>query len=879
MLIQRITNSALVLCVLVSGSVTGADEPNQPGLAGQAPAATVVATHVIDPNVYSGPRKITEAIRGSRPLAAMVDRSGVKSIFVSNEVIVRAPLANAVAFAKTYSGSIVRTIGPSTPAPGQPKALVSKAFTPLAFVVRVNPSAMSLAKLDINSGKLGFNGLSKYSSKEGAQLAALIFQETVKKNKVSFNFTSVSHVLTSTAEQRDQNGVSDAFLWKEFDSGVGGQKAWAFVAAKGIARRVRVAIIDGGFWLNSKGVPCDLSFDAKCGPSGTAKGSSDLPAAPLQFDTIGDGSLFAGGPNPNNCSGGKPCPWHGNRSASVATGVLNNRSGATGTGGQVGVPILLKVDGSDDTIIAALIDAVGYGADIINLSLGAPCNVFCRSGRSMNGYTYALDTALDSGVLVVASAGNDGIDARTNNVWPCQYSNGKGNGVYCVGALNSATDTFGYSLGDDGNAASYSNFGTTVNIWAPTNIRAMPDGATGGRLAVHSGTSASAPYVTGVAAMMKAINPTLSGNQIKDIIGNAPFTPGTSIFGLPYHDPVSFVIQPYKAVVAAAGGYHLAPEIRIISPANGAHIVTGEAGVGFQSVVADVNDGSWPLSGYAANGPTQVSWVSDVDGPLATSGDTVGFFDFRSAAEGPRRVTATVKNSAGASKSAAITISITHPHVAPSPIIVWPANGANFQAGTYTVTGYAKSTDPGELGNVDCSKLVWNSSIASTPIPGSNGQCQARIEFAAGLRGLELAATGKYGDTGTTMVFVNVSPPTPQLVLQIVQPKNGVTEVSTNGGSNISLSGTATPSQSDSILGYAWSWYKTAAGPLTSQFVRDGLSQDLSWNIAGTGLCPIPGIIELVSLRLDATEFNSAFQIVNSGSSTVDFAISCQKLQ
>src|SRR5262249_28874241 len=161
-------------------------------------------------------------------------------------------------------------------------------------------------------------------SEQAARLTALVASEVAAGSRVSLNFVSEGHAfLYSTAEQRDLNGVSDAFKWPEFDA-----RAWQFLVAHRFTRRVKVAIIDGGFWLNSVGIPCDLAIDATCGPGTTARGRSDLPSQPLQFNVIGGGAPFAGGSNPTPCSNNAPCTWHGNGSASVAVGTLNNGAGA-----------------------------------------------------------------------------------------------------------------------------------------------------------------------------------------------------------------------------------------------------------------------------------------------------------------------------------------------------------------------------------------------------------------------------------------------------------------------------------------------------------------------------------------------------------------------
>jgi subtilisin family serine protease len=330
----------------------------------------------------------------------------------------------------------------------------------------------------------------------------------------------------------------------------------------------------------------------------------------------------------------------------VALGTINNGAGAAGTGGQVADPILIKVDGSNGAIFAAIVLAQRNGADIISMSFGGTCDDWCRAGHDLGGLDAYIDDALDAGILLVASAGNDGFDVANSQIFPCYYnSSNSGNSVYCVGALNPIVDSNGYYLGTDVTAARYSNFGSAVNIWAPTNIRAMPDGSSNGQLVVHSGTSASAPYVAGVAAMMKAINPGLDGPHIKNIIGNGPFVQGTSCInpdcpGFRTNDEkVSYVIQPYNAVVAAAGGYHLPPVIHITTPQNGSSFASGGFEVvKFTASAIDVNDGTWP-NGHLSDpsyGGTPIGWSSDVDGPLGsgTLGGTSFSHDFTLAAEG-----------------------------------------------------------------------------------------------------------------------------------------------------------------------------------------------------------------------------------------------------
>jgi hypothetical protein len=774
---------------------------------------------------------------------------------------------------------------------------------------------------------MGLKAQMKFSSDPAARLVALMASEVAAGSKVALNFVSEDHdILSSTTEQTDSIGVSDAFKWFEFASMPGliqgntparlsTAHAWQFVSKLGVTRRVKVAILDGGFWLDSGGVPCDFNpgpDDASCpgknrlGSNGvpckltpgsdpicSMMGHSDLPFHPVQVDLVRGGSS-AGGPNPNLCTNGSICPWHGNKSAGVALGTLNNNAGAAGTGGQVADPILLKVDGTDDTKVAAIIKAQELGADIISMSFGHSCNNLCRAGHELGVLDRYIDSALDAGILLVASAGNDSQDAGDRQEWPCQYkSSGSGNSVYCVGALNPA---------NDGTAAPYSNFGTAVNIWAPTNIHAMPDGGSSGQLTTHAGTSASAPYVAGVAAMMKAINPSLDGEHLKSLIGNGPYTVGTSIIGGPpgpYMDPkISLVIQPYYAVVAAAGGYHLLPELRIITPQEGANIkLSAYVPVQFQASVVDVNDGQWPDTlacpacwwGWPQNPqpPSVVTWKSDVDGAFPTSGfDASGgtsiSYDFTNSPEGPRYVTASVTNSAGITNTATIAISVAANHVTPTPVITWPPNGLTIPPGTYTLTGYAHSTDPGVLGNFSCDRLVWNGNVPAVSVPNSNGLCKAQVTLAAGGQQITLSAIDKFGDRGTATAAVLVQPEA-VLVVQIVSPLPGsVTVITMGAGATIEVSGNAAPIQPNSLIGYTLYWYLTSAEEATKKVIIGSLtangSIDFTWRPESSGLCKVTGAAD-VTLRLEMTNRVPSNPSKNTnGFAEVNVELSCQKI-
>ena len=834
-------------------------------------------TYLVDETIMFGNKEIVDPQFGSRPIAAVADANGVVSRFIANELIYADSEDKLPVFISRYKARELKVVGETTTANGlHPPAAVKM------HVLRVDPTQASVDHLGADFATLTLNGSHKFSSSSAMQLAALMAREAAAGTKVGLNFVSEAHdYATSSTEQADANGVSDAYQWPEFKS-----QAWEFVsqyqAEKGLQRRIKIAIIDVGFWLNSNGVPCDITPDSLCGPGTVAHGASDLPNLPQQFNTI-TGGPFAGGANTGSCSGNPACIWHGNRSASVALAAIDNKAGAAGMGGLVADPMLFKSDLTDGSVGDALFNATGF-ADIVNMSFGGTCNDLCEAGRDIDGVNGFLGSALDSGMLLVASAGNSG--ANAGNTWPCEYTSGKGNKVYCVGALGNNLDSAGYFVSESGQAISYSNFGVAVNIWAPTNIHAMPDGGSNGALTVHNGTSASAPYVSGVAAMVKAINPNLDAMGIKNILGDALFVRGSAISNtILFPDPkVSLVINPYPAVVMAAGGYHLHPVLQVTSPADGATVQADPSNpVTFKATAKDVNDGAWPQAATDGVGlASPITWTSDVDGALTsasnTSAGTSLTYDFTFAPDGLRHITATAVNSAKEKTQVTFALTITHSHVTPTPVITWPPANTTVPPGTYTVTGFAKSTDPGALGNFDCSRLKFDGNITAVAMPNSNGQCQAQMTFAAGTQQITLSATDQFGDTGKTSVSLTVTAPQPSgLSVQILQPTAGSSDIVTVGGSgNIGLSGSASPIPHGTTAGYTWSWYLTSAGPSTAQNI--GTGQNVTWKTPA-GICKSSGTknVTLLLNASDSEKVGNATKTVSTGSASTKIQLSCQE--
>ncbi len=135
-------------------------------------------------------------------------------------------------------------------------------------------------------------------------------------------------------------------------------------------------------------------------------------------------------------------------------------------------------EGYMSDVVEGMTWAVDHGAGVINLSLGGPDADFASS---------AVTYARSKGVTVVAAAGNDG---TTTPMYPAAVP-----GVLGVAAVDA-----------NGNAASYSNRGSWVDIAAPGSriISTVPAPE---NYASYSGTSMATPHVSAVAALVRAAAP------------------------------------------------------------------------------------------------------------------------------------------------------------------------------------------------------------------------------------------------------------------------------------------------------------------------------------------------------------------------------------
>ena len=224
--------------------------------------------------------------------------------------------------------------------------------------------------------------------------------------------------------------------------------------------------------------------------------------------------------------------YHGTHCAGIAAAEGNNGAGITGIAGwDAGatnyvhiMPVkVLDSTGSGYTswVSDGIVWAADHGAKVISMSLGGP--------DANQTLTAAVAYAWSKGAVIVAAAGNDGVNTK---FYPAASDH-----VISVGAVNSSDAL-----------TSFSNYGAWVKVAAPgLNIfSTMP----GGQYGSLSGTSMAGPHVAGEAALLLAQYPALSNDAVSALI-LAQTDPVAA--GSPALAPGAGRINVYKALMAAAG--------------------------------------------------------------------------------------------------------------------------------------------------------------------------------------------------------------------------------------------------------------------------------------------------------------------------------------
>jgi len=212
-------------------------------------------------------------------------------------------------------------------------------------------------------------------------------------------------------------------------------------------------------------------------------------------------------------TGDQDCVGHGTEVSAIIGASDLQASGVAFEGVAPGTRILsVKVNSGENGTSALLAqgikDAALLGAKVINVSVQTGNSTVLRE---------AVEFALGKGAVIIAAGGNDGSTVAgipaSGPFYPASYP-----GVLSVGAV-----------GPDGSLAPYSDQRSRVAVTAPGEslTSACPGGYQVGDL---NGTSYATAFVSGVAALVRARFPRLSGPQVVARIkatANGAAGPGT----------------------------------------------------------------------------------------------------------------------------------------------------------------------------------------------------------------------------------------------------------------------------------------------------------------------------------------------------------------
>jgi hypothetical protein len=223
---------------------------------------------------------------------------------------------------------------------------------------------------------------------------------------------------------------------------------------------------------------------------------------------------------------------HGTHAAGIIGAKGNNGQGISGINWNVSLAWLGAGSGTNSVSMSACIEALNYanlhGIPITNNSYGTD-----RYSRLF------YEAILNYDGLFVAAAGNDGNNNDIRPEYPACYD--------CPNIISVA------STDENDNLSTFSNYGDgTTDIAAPgSNIWST---YTFGGYTSMSGTSMSGPYVAGTAALVKALYPTYTTEQLKTLLLES----ARPAYGLSYRilDAGRALRYPINGFVPEADGWY-----------------------------------------------------------------------------------------------------------------------------------------------------------------------------------------------------------------------------------------------------------------------------------------------------------------------------------
>ncbi len=749
--------------------------------------------------------------REQRPVARVVDPAGVGTDFVADELIVEGTRADARALVDRFGGEILDAYDPDRIASldGQE---AREAVTPSTdgsdkveegvFRLRLDVENVDPATVERDSASLqATGGEHSVSSPDGLGLLAAAINATAQDYVVKPNW--VAQKTTFTDDDSIEGNGADVFDWCDFNDDtcppIGVTQAWKHLEeSDNLDSRISIAVLDMGFAPND---------DIRSGAYPRGPVGHDAWEAPKGYwGPRDDGTL------------------HGTKTASAALGKADNSYGAAGTAGPVADPILVETSFDDYYLSRDIRHAFYYwDANVLTISLKIK-----RLGLSeVFGSRHLADATSDvrnDGGLVFASAGNQGANvdekrvAREKRDWfPCESD-----GVICVGGTKTGSDWEEKHPSSNYGTGSGSN---SVDIYAPFKLRVGPilnqDRSLDEHSAPRIGTSYSTPYVAGIAALVKAADPSLSADEVEELLYET---------SMDSSDPkVNRIVNAEAAVREALTGD---PPVIEETSVPGDTFARGSESVRLEATVSDPE-----------NSLKTVEWISDRDGVLLesesgrTTFETYGVHELRVRAVdwGGQEVV-----------SDPIRVEVTNEE--PEPEILSPADGERIPEGE-TITFEGVATDPNEVElpsdderdgyRLDGEHLEWFVTDGDRGTRIGYGE-EVSTTLSPGTYTVTLRATDNGGATNETSIDIEVVR-SGEPVVQITGPED--TDVSATHYDSereesyaiVNLSGEGWDSDGEPMTGDQLTWKRVVVGTYECDTNRFGTCFGSFEKTFGTG--------------------------------------------
>ena len=348
---------------------------------------------------------------------------------------------------------------------------------------------------------------------------------------------------------------------------------------------------------------------------------------------------------------------HGTHVAGIIAATGNNNLGIIGVAPKVKIMAVKGLDytgsGTFDVLAQTIQYAADNGAGVINCSWGGG-NIASTGTVVADAISYATNI---KNVVVVAAAGNDNQDVDVGEFSPANIKE-----VITVSATNSSDQK-----------ASFSNYGAKIDVAAPGGGDTSPSGnypersilsllssnatsdMTGsGALVVQNnylrqaGTSMACPYVSGVAALVRSLNPTFTPEQVRQAIragANDILTPGFDTY------------SGYGRVNAlGAVSIHQPIAPKILAPDNVE--IDNATNIPIIYTIQGNNVASWSI--MYGDTATPTSWSTIVQGTGSVTTQTTFNWNIQNVTDGIKTIRIVALNTNGAAFEDRVVIQNNH---------------------------------------------------------------------------------------------------------------------------------------------------------------------------------------------------------------------------